>query len=267
MCLRLQICIFVTVSESSIPGTTVETASLVASMVSIIIGIGAVALSVVFYRMSSDAQRASENANKDIQASVSKLDAMFNSMYSDTFSLVRDSYRAMHQSAWEGAEEPDDAPDGGEPVRESAVSSSTSTQAPQETSESQDSRERSRQVPDDRDEAQERARRTAARRASLESARERRELRASLKTALERAWGDSRYPSAAQLQLIGERLGYDTQKVVKAMFDVYRDGGFHTVGNLQPGTLLYPSQEVLEREQGARIDQVLKDVIDDDVPF
>lgn len=80
--------------------------SFVASIASLILAIGAIWLSVVFYRMSNEASKATTEAAKGIAASVERLEKLFDKLYSDTFSMMRDTVSDMRKHIW-----PTDAPE------------------------------------------------------------------------------------------------------------------------------------------------------------
>jgi len=75
---------------------TPEIISLIASITSVILAVGAIWLSITFYRMSSAASKATEEAAKGISASVERLEKLFDKLYSDTFSMMRDTVSAPH---------------------------------------------------------------------------------------------------------------------------------------------------------------------------
>jgi len=74
--------------------------SFVASIASLILAIGAIWLSIVFYRMSSEAAKATTEAAKGIGASVERLEKLFDKLYSDTFSMMRDTVSDMRKHMW-----------------------------------------------------------------------------------------------------------------------------------------------------------------------
>ncbi len=80
--------------------STAEAASLIASIVSISIAIGAVAMAMVFYRWSSEQTRRNEEAASAVGASVAKLEDLFSRLYSDTFSMMKDTVSDMRRAVW-----------------------------------------------------------------------------------------------------------------------------------------------------------------------
>jgi hypothetical protein len=74
--------------------------SLVASIASLILAVIAIWLSLYFYRESSRLSESTQEAAKGIAASVQKLEALFNSLYADTFSMMRDTLGDMRRHLW-----------------------------------------------------------------------------------------------------------------------------------------------------------------------
>lgn len=74
--------------------------SLVASIVSVVLGVFAIWLSIAFYRMSTESSARIEKAADRIGASVDRLEMLFNKLYSDTFSMVRESVADMRKHVW-----------------------------------------------------------------------------------------------------------------------------------------------------------------------
>jgi hypothetical protein len=77
-----------------------ETISLVASIVSVIIGGFAIWLSVTFYRLSNKISEDTREAAKGISASVDRLESLFDRLYSDTFSMMKDTVSDMRKHIW-----------------------------------------------------------------------------------------------------------------------------------------------------------------------
>jgi len=80
--------------------STLELISLIASIASLILAIGAIWLSVVFFKMSDAASKATTEAAKGIGASVDRLENLFDKLYSDTFSMMRDTVSDMRKHIW-----------------------------------------------------------------------------------------------------------------------------------------------------------------------
>lgn len=74
---------------------------LAVELMSLSLAVLAIWLSIKLYRMSESGARRMREAQSAVQQSVQQLDRMFERMYSDTWSLVRDSYQHMHQQLWE----------------------------------------------------------------------------------------------------------------------------------------------------------------------
>ena len=77
-----------------------ETAALVSSIVSIIIGGFAIWLSVTFYKMSNKISEDTKGAAKGISSSVNRLESLFDSLYSDTFSMMKETVTDMRKHIW-----------------------------------------------------------------------------------------------------------------------------------------------------------------------
>jgi len=84
--------------------TAIELISLIASIVSLVLGIGAIWLSVVFFNMSNEASKATTEAAKGIDASVKRLENLFDKLYSDTFSMMKDTVSDMRKHIWNGGD-------------------------------------------------------------------------------------------------------------------------------------------------------------------
>ncbi|MBE7565368.1 hypothetical protein HER14_02820 [Acidithiobacillus thiooxidans] len=74
--------------------------SFIASIASLILAIGAILLSVVFFKMSDAASKATTEAAKGIAASVERLENLFDKLYTDTFSMMRDTVTDMRKHIW-----------------------------------------------------------------------------------------------------------------------------------------------------------------------
>lgn len=80
--------------------TLIELISLIASIASLILAIGAIWLSIVFFKMSSEAAHETKEAAKGIDASVQRLEKLFDKLYSDTFSMMKDTVTDMRKHIW-----------------------------------------------------------------------------------------------------------------------------------------------------------------------
>jgi membrane-associated HD superfamily phosphohydrolase len=74
--------------------------SIIASIVSVIIGGFAIWLAVKFYEMSSKNSEKLEKSSTDISSATSRLETLFDKLYSDTFSMVKDTMTDMRQHVW-----------------------------------------------------------------------------------------------------------------------------------------------------------------------
>jgi hypothetical protein len=73
---------------------------LVSSIASFIVAVGAIWLAIVFYRLSTDASKCTHEAAKGIDASVARLEKLFDKLYTDTFSMMRDTVSDMRKHIW-----------------------------------------------------------------------------------------------------------------------------------------------------------------------
>lgn len=89
--------------------TTVTIVGFIATIASLILAVGAIWLSIVFYKMSDEASKETTSAAKDIQASVERLENIFDKLYSDTFSMMRDTVTDMRQHIWRKPEQSNQA--------------------------------------------------------------------------------------------------------------------------------------------------------------
>jgi hypothetical protein len=85
-----------------------EVLSLSASVASLVLALVAIWLSVVFFRMSSELSSKTTEAADAIRSSVEKLETLFERLYADTFSMMRDTVSDMRKHMWpENASAPD----------------------------------------------------------------------------------------------------------------------------------------------------------------
>lgn len=85
--------------------SAVDLVGLIASIVSLVLAVGAIWLSVVFFRMSNEAHKATTEAAKGIDASVKRLENLFDKLYSDTFSMMKDTVSDMRKHIWSGGDQ------------------------------------------------------------------------------------------------------------------------------------------------------------------
>lgn len=80
--------------------SALEILSLVASIASVILALLAIWLSFAFFKLSSSASKSTEEAAKGISASVERLEKLFDKLYADTFSMMRETVTDMRQHIW-----------------------------------------------------------------------------------------------------------------------------------------------------------------------
>lgn len=97
-----------TQSEKGAAMNAFEIVSFSTTIASLVLAIVAIVLSIVFYRMTSELSESTKEAAKGIEASVEKLEKLFDRLYNDTFSMMKDTVMDMRKHAWgeEVAEEP-----------------------------------------------------------------------------------------------------------------------------------------------------------------
>ncbi len=78
-----------------------EIISLVGSLVSIVLAGFAIWLSVKFYEMSSKNTDKLEGSSNKISSATDRLETLFGKLYSDTFSMVKDTMNDMRQHVWQ----------------------------------------------------------------------------------------------------------------------------------------------------------------------
>jgi hypothetical protein len=77
-----------------------EIISIVASIVSVIIGGFAIWLSVTFYKWSSEIAKETGEAAKSVSAGVERLEALFDKLYTGTFTVMADTVSDMRKHMW-----------------------------------------------------------------------------------------------------------------------------------------------------------------------
>ncbi|WP_048797591.1 hypothetical protein [Hafnia paralvei] len=90
----------VVADTAGILDTVITIIGFIATIASLVLAVGAIWLSFVFYKMSNEASKETTKAAKDIQASVERLEKIFDKLYSDTFSMMRDTVTDMRQHIW-----------------------------------------------------------------------------------------------------------------------------------------------------------------------
>jgi transcription-repair coupling factor (superfamily II helicase) len=77
-----------------------EILSIVSSIVSLFISGFAIWLSITFYRMSSASADDIKQSSNSIDATVKRLESIFDKLYSDTFTMVKETVTDMRQHIW-----------------------------------------------------------------------------------------------------------------------------------------------------------------------
>jgi hypothetical protein len=77
-----------------------EATAFLATVGSLVLSVVAIWLSIVFYRMSSQLSETTKEAAKGIGSSVERLEKLFDKLYSDTFSMMRDTVSDMRKHIW-----------------------------------------------------------------------------------------------------------------------------------------------------------------------
>ncbi len=78
----------------------VDIISLLSSFASLILAVVAIWLSIVFFKLSSKLSESTTEAAKGIGASVERLEKLFDKLYADTFSMMRDTVSDMRKHMW-----------------------------------------------------------------------------------------------------------------------------------------------------------------------
>lgn len=73
---------------------------LVASIASLVLAVVAISLSIVFYRLSRDESEASSQNAQEISSGISRLEKIFDGLYSDTFAMMKDTVTDMREHIW-----------------------------------------------------------------------------------------------------------------------------------------------------------------------
>jgi len=82
--------------------------SLYSSSISIVLAIVAIALSIVFYRMSDKNAKEAERSSNNIKNSVEKLEILFEKLYSGTFNIVQETVSDMRKHVYSRGVEKDE---------------------------------------------------------------------------------------------------------------------------------------------------------------
>lgn len=74
-----------------------ESISLISSIASLVISLLAIWLSIKFYQMSTASSKEIKESSSNVNNNVEKLEKMFDTMYRDTFSMVKDTVTHMRR--------------------------------------------------------------------------------------------------------------------------------------------------------------------------
>jgi uncharacterized protein with von Willebrand factor type A (vWA) domain len=85
------------------PVDWVAVAGITAGFMSVFLAIVAIWLSIAFYRMSQISSKSIETATTRVESATSQLQALFDRMYSDVFSMTRDTVSDMRRTLWPNA--------------------------------------------------------------------------------------------------------------------------------------------------------------------
>lgn len=91
--------------------TIMSVVSFLASAASLVLSVIAIWLSFKFYRMSQDSSVRIEQANRAIEGSLQKLEEVFQLQYSDTFSILRETFSDFRKRLLVSAHSEDHATD------------------------------------------------------------------------------------------------------------------------------------------------------------
>lgn len=80
--------------------TALDLASFAAAIASLVLAVVAIVLSILFYKMSAQLAEGTREAAKGIGASVEKLEKLFDRLYADTFSMMKETVSDMRKHAW-----------------------------------------------------------------------------------------------------------------------------------------------------------------------
>jgi hypothetical protein len=80
--------------------TNVEISYIIASCTSAILAIVAIVLSIIFFRMSLGFSESAKEASKSISACVGRVEKLFDKLYADTFSMMKETYSDIRKHMW-----------------------------------------------------------------------------------------------------------------------------------------------------------------------
>src|SRR5690348_16395858 len=90
-------------AESSSGVSGFDLINLFSAAASIILALVALGLAVFFFVQSKNEADRSAKSAEEISSSVGRLEKLFDSLYSDTFSMMRDSVTDMRRHVWKAA--------------------------------------------------------------------------------------------------------------------------------------------------------------------
>ena len=73
---------------------------IVSLVVTVVLSLLAIGLSVAFYKFSMDASESANKASAEIHSSVERLEQLFDRLYNDTFSVMRDTVTDIRKHMW-----------------------------------------------------------------------------------------------------------------------------------------------------------------------
>jgi len=85
----------------------VSVVSLAASIVSLVLAVVAIWLSWLFFRASVEASRQTEEASRGILSGVERLEKLFDSLYSGTFTMMQETVTDLRKHAWNRIQDSD----------------------------------------------------------------------------------------------------------------------------------------------------------------
>lgn len=85
-------------------GSSIETAfmviGLISSLAALVLAVIAIWLSIVFFKMSSTLATSTTEVAKGLGAGVERLEKLFDKLYADTFSMMKDTVSDMRKHIW-----------------------------------------------------------------------------------------------------------------------------------------------------------------------
>ncbi len=75
-----------------------DTFSIIVNVLSIVLSVVSLVLSLYFFNQSNKVNRDSERISNDIKNSVGKLESLFDKLYSDTFSMLKEQNNTMQNA-------------------------------------------------------------------------------------------------------------------------------------------------------------------------